>query len=157
MYTKAETLQTEGGDASKLVESFRGMSTPPKNLSALKYGRNMEEVAKQKYVKIFEKEHQSAKHRECGLFISEEDRFLGATPDLLLECSCCGKGVLEIKCPYSIVNEIPSPDNLPYLVSSDGSVTLKENHAYFAQIQGQMAVIKRTWCYFFFTHRRDST
>ena len=98
VYTRAKTLQTQGGDASKLVESLQGLSTPPLNLSAFKYGKNMEIVAKQTYLKKFEKEHQNAKHRECGLFIHEQEQFLGATPDLLLEC-CCGNGLLEIKCP----------------------------------------------------------
>ena len=32
---------------------------------------------------------------------------------------------------YSIVNEIPSAENLPYLEMSGGSERLKENHAYF--------------------------
>ena len=26
---------------------------------------------------------------------------------------------------------------------------MKENHAYFDQIQGQMAITKRNWCYFY--------
>ena len=58
-------------------------------------------------------------------------------------------GVLEINCPYSIVNEIPSAENLPYLEMSGGSERLKENHAYFDQIQGQMVITKRNWCYFY--------
>ena len=26
---------------------------------------------------------------------------MGASPDAILDCSCCGKGILEIRCPYS--------------------------------------------------------
>ncbi|CAH3149112.1 unnamed protein product [Pocillopora meandrina] len=33
-------------------------------------------------------------------------------------------------------------------LSINGKIVLKEKHAYFAQIQGQMAVTKRTWCHF---------
>ena len=33
--------------------------------------------------------------------------FLGASPDGLVCCSCCGKGLLEIKCPYSIRDRDP--------------------------------------------------
>ncbi|RMX60700.1 hypothetical protein pdam_00025484 [Pocillopora damicornis] len=55
----------------------------------------MEKVAKDKYVKLFQREHKDAKFRECGLFIDESDQFIGASPDLLVECSCCGLGVLE--------------------------------------------------------------
>ena len=149
VYTRVDTLKTRGGDATKLVETLQGLNVPSENVTALKYGRNMEHIAKQKFVKMFEKKHKAAQCRECGLFIDEQHQFLGATPDLLLECACCGKGVLEIKCPYSIVNDIPSAENLPYLEMSGGSERLKENHAYFDQIQGQMAITKRNWCYFY--------
>ena len=47
------------------------------------------------------------------------------------------------------MNEIPSAENLPYLEMSGGSERLKENHAYFDQVQGQMAITKRNWCYFY--------
>lgn len=70
--TRAETLQTKGGDVSKLVESLWGLSTPPQNLSAFRCGRNVDIVAKQKYVKMSEKEHQNGKHREC-IFIHEQE------------------------------------------------------------------------------------
>ena len=32
--------------------------------------------------------------------MSTEYPFLGASPNALVECSCCGEGVLEIKCPF---------------------------------------------------------
>ena len=32
------------------------------------------------------------------LFICVEHLFLGASPDALIECNCCGKGVVEMKC-----------------------------------------------------------
>lgn len=154
VYTRTETLKRHGGDASKLVESLTGLSSPPENLGALKYGRNMESAAKQKFIKVFQNEHKNTQYKECGFFIHEEKQFIGATPDLV-KCSCCGNGVVEIKCLYSIVNENPSSQNLAYLVSDGDSVTLKENHAYFCQIQGQMAVTKRNWSYFFlFTQKK---
>ena len=101
------------------------------------------------YIKVFEKEHKDTSYRECGFFLDERKQYLGAFPDLVIECSCCGKGVLEIQCPYPIANEIPSPENLSYLIhASNEQVTLNQNHQYFAQIQGQMAITKRKWCQF---------
>ena len=100
VYTRVETLKTRGGDATKLVETLQRLNEPSENVTDLKYGRNMEHIAKQKFVKMFQKKHKAARQGECGLFIDEQHQFLGATPDLLLECACCGKGVLEIKCPY---------------------------------------------------------
>ena len=35
----------------------------------------------------------------CGLVLSQEHVFLGASPDVLVGCDCCGKGLVEIKCP----------------------------------------------------------
>lgn len=80
---------------------------------------------------------------------------MGASPDLLVECSCCGQGVVEIKCPYSIVNKTPTPDNLPYLKAVHGRISLHKKHKYFAQIQGQMALSKRKWCHFFIHTLKD--
>ena len=72
----------------------------------------------------------------------------GQSPDLLIECSCCGKGLLEIVSLLQSRNSIPSPQNLSFLIQSNGQVTLKQNHKYFAQVQGQMAIIKTKWCQF---------
>ena len=111
-----------------------GRSPPPENLPALEYGRKMEAVAKQKYLEWFNENHRDTSYRECGLFIDKTKQYLGASPDLIVECSCCGKGVVEIKCPYSVVDESPTPGNLSYLIYSNGQVTLNNKHNYFAQI-----------------------
>ena len=148
VFTRVETLKKKGGSAQNLVEKLQGVNGPPPELSALKYGRNMEDIAKMKYIMQFQKEHKNASHRECGLFIYEKKQYIGASPDLLLHCSCCGNGVLEIKRPFSIANDIPSPGNLPYLIHDSGHIILKQKHKYYAQVQGQMAVAKRDWCHF---------
>ena len=71
-----------------------GHSAPPENMPALKYGREMEAVAKQKYLRWFEKNHRDTTYRECGLFIDDSKQYLGASPDLIVDCSCWGKGVV---------------------------------------------------------------
>lgn len=115
VYTKVETTKGANGSncsGQKLVEDLLRNNSPPENLPALKYGRDMEMIAKEIYIKLFEKERKDTSYRECGLFFDESKQYLGASPDLLIECSCCGKGVLEIKCPYSIANEIPKQKNI---------------------------------------------
>ena len=92
-------------------------------MPGLKYGREMEAVVKQKYLKWFGKNHRDTTYRECGLFIDDTKQYLGGPPDLIVECSCWGKGVVEIKCPYSVVDESPTPENLSYLIHSNGQVT----------------------------------
>lgn len=39
--------------------------------------------------------------RSCGFIIDKDVPYLGASPDALVECECCGSGVLDIKCPWS--------------------------------------------------------
>ena len=124
---------------------LRGLNAPSENVTALKYGRNVEYITKQKNCQCLKRSTNLLSIENVDSF-DEQNQFLGATPDLLLECACCGKGVLEIKCPHSIVNEILSAENLPYLEMSGGSERVKENHAYFDQIQGQIGITKRNWC-----------
>ena len=149
--TKVDSLKDENktdASAEKLVASLTGSTVPSKDIPALKYGRKMESTAKAAYLNNYKQTHKDVLHRECGLFIDESKQFLGASPDLVIECSCCGKGVLEVKCPYSIAEEFPGPANLNYLVNNNGKITLKKNHAYYAQVQGQLAITKREWCDF---------
>lgn len=35
-----------------------------------------------------------------GMVINPLWPFIGASPDGTITCKCCGRGVLEIKCPY---------------------------------------------------------
>lgn len=46
--------------------------------------------------------HTNFKFTECGLFVNIEYPYFGASPDGIVECDCCGRGVLEIKCPYTL-------------------------------------------------------
>ena len=85
------------------------------------------------------------------MFLNADKSYLGATPDQLLGCECCGSGLLEVKCPYSIRHTKPTKDNINYILRDDVENTyrLKKDHDYFAQIQGQLAITKRKWCDFF--------
>ena len=150
VFTKVESMKVnEENSADKLVDSLLGKAKPPTNLPALKYGRDMEPIAVKEFIKYFKKHHKDVRYRECGIFIDKTKQYLGASPDLLIECSCCGEAVVEIKNPFSIANEIPSADNLSYLCMCNGQVALKQQHQYFAQVQGEMAITKRQLGYFF--------
>ena len=59
-------------------------------------------------------------------------------------------GLLEIKCPFSICNEVPTADNFPYLNLGDNvEIHLHKKHTYYYQIQIQLGVFKMSWCDFF--------
>lgn len=153
---KGETMNSKWLNADPLIRRLMGYAgIDLTDLPSLKYGRSFEPVARENYLEVVKSKHQKLTFRECGLFIHSEKVYLGASPDLLVECQCCGPGVVEIKCPYSIAHKHPSHENLNYLcLGGNGTTTLKHNHAYFAQIQGQMAISKRNYCDFFvYTHK----
>ncbi len=65
--------------------------------SATAYGCRHEKSAKQYYLSNIRHKHQL---HESGLVINPKWGYIGATPDGKVECQCCGKGIIEIKCPY---------------------------------------------------------
>ena len=76
---------------------------------------------------------------------------LGASPDGSVSCSCCGAGLLEIKCPYKHRDQHPhsvSVANKFCLYRVAGAVKLKRTHDYYIQIQGQTAICKKDYCDF---------
>lgn len=44
-------MKKKGGSAKNLVEELQGLNGPPAELAALKYERNMEDIAKMKYIR----------------------------------------------------------------------------------------------------------
>jgi hypothetical protein len=62
---------------------------------ATRWGCQHEQLALEIY--SHRSQHQNVKVSQCGLFISNDYPFLGASPDGTVECSCCGKGVCEVK------------------------------------------------------------
>ena len=68
-----------------------------------RYGIENEGVAKTHYIDKISA-HESLTVEDCGLFINPVIPWIAASPDAILSCKCHGKGVLEIKCPHSLVN-----------------------------------------------------
>lgn len=119
------------------------------NIPALNHGKEYEPIAKEKYISLMKCNHKEFTLSESGLFVDPSRPYLGSSPDLLVYCSGCGMGLSEMKIPFSIVNEMLSAKNLPYLVEHDNVTMLRKEHAYYAQIQGQLALPGRTYCDFF--------
>jgi len=123
----------EENSADKLVDRLMGEAKPPTNLPALKYGRDTVPIAVEEFIKYFKKHHKNVRYRECGIFIVKTKQYLGASPDLLIECFCCGEAVVEIKNPFTIANEIPSAHNLSYLYLLWGSSSRDKEPFYHCQ------------------------
>ena len=102
--TKMTKFTESDGSSTNLWSLFKkvsGMTFVNPNIPALKYGREMEINAANKFQKMHAISHKNIKVEECGLFLLPEKPFIGCIPDRIVFC-CCGKSCLEIKCPYSI-------------------------------------------------------
>ena len=119
------------------------------NIPALKYGRELEAEAVQAYVNVQKSIHHQLQVDPCGLFIDSEVSCLCATPDRVVHCTCCGSGLLEVKCPLTSAGMDPKEAKLPYLSDTSGQLILKHSHKYFTQVQVQLGVTQRPWCDFF--------
>ena len=120
---------------------------------ATSWGCTHEKDALEAYKKKMTGSHEGLKISNCGFFVSVEHPFLGASPDALIHCTCCGQGTIEIKCPlcasdtslqeaadktkHFCLNELP-----------DGKFQLLHDHGYFYQCQLQMFVTGRSFCDF---------
>ena len=91
--------------------------------------------------------------------MDNERPFLGASPDGIISCVCCGKGVLEIKCPFSIKEGLPENLDKPdfFMTRQDDRWTLKRDHAYYYQIQLQLQVCQLHYCDFVVWTAKDFT
>ena len=59
-----------------------------------------EKSARQYYISNIRLKHHDIQLQESGLVIDPKWGYIGATPDGKVESQCCGKGIIEIKCPY---------------------------------------------------------
>ncbi|XP_077354672.1 uncharacterized protein LOC144002880 isoform X2 [Festucalex cinctus] len=118
---------------------------------ATRWGLKHEEAARQQYMDAM-KHHRNLEVLNTGLHVNVQWPFLGATPDALIECSCCGVGVCEIKCPFSvrdlIVKEAVKTPNFCLVPDGNTSHHLSRQHQYYYQIQAQMGLTGRDFCDF---------
>ncbi|XP_046585019.1 uncharacterized protein LOC124291985, partial [Haliotis rubra] len=95
---------------------------------ATRWGCSHEVTARDTYEKLSSERHHNFSVEECGLFLSCEYPHLGATPDGIVDCSCCGRGCLEIKCPFCAKDDFVD-SNIVYLEEINGSLQLKKGQS----------------------------
>ena len=81
-----------------LLNKFMQYETPSSNLPNLKYGREMEEIARESYHTFIGSCHFNFAITKTGLHINADYPHLGNSPDGIIDCGCCGKELVEIKC-----------------------------------------------------------
>lgn len=112
------------------------------------YGLRNEAVAVEKYIAIMQLYDKDIEVSETGLHVHEAYPFIAASPDRLVRDGT-EMGLLEVKCPASKAGQTITEACKDKTFCSqvvNGVVTLKRDHPYFFQIQGQLAVTGKTWC-----------
>ena len=116
------------------------------------YGCKHESQAKERYFKSTVKDHSKLEVIDSGLVLNPKWPHIGASPDGIVWCECCGRGALEIKCPYchqgESIDKAATYDKTFCLKKIDGSLNLDKTHAYYYQVQTQMFVCDVSYCDF---------
>ncbi len=125
-----------------------------KNIPAIQHGKKHEPTAVKAYLQKKSSDGKQVHHRQCGLVLHPQFRFLGASPDGLVS-DAGDHGLLEVKCPHTAYVEKKTVyaaclDHAHFCCGvTDGVVKLKRTHHYYCQVQGQMAICGAEWCDFF--------
>ena len=119
---------------------------------ATRWGCEHEKTAIDYYGKACKEKHDDFELNKSGLFLNTDWPFIGASPDGLINCSCCGKGAVEIKCSYchrfETVDKVASDRQSCLVRGSDGILHLSTSHAYYYQVQTQIHICKVDYCDF---------
>ena len=67
-----------------------------------RWGYQHENHAMETYISQAQCHHDSLSVSQVGFYIDVDMPFIGASLNGLVECFCCGKGLLDIKCPHCI-------------------------------------------------------
>lgn len=153
----------ESTDPRRLIRDIMGYGGPLKKLPPqMRWGQENEDEARRCYIENRCTFGEIMTVKQSGLHLMPEKAFLGASSDGLVTCTnvdTCSLGCLEIKCPYSI-DKFVTVEMTPTAIADkfgdkfflkrgeDGALHLPPEHHYYAQVQGELAVIDREWCDF---------
>ena len=111
--------------------------------AATRYGIANEVIAKEQLEDLLKTKIQSA-----GLIVDKNIPFIAASPDGILD----DESLVEIKCPASAKELAPEDaiqsNKIKYCSIKDGTLYLKRNDNYYYQVQGQLHISQKTYCYF---------
>ena len=89
---------------------------------------------------------------ESVFFLNIKWAYLGASPDGVVTCRCCSKGVVEIKCPFCHHNDTieESSHEKQFCLNKHftNCMYLDHSHSYYYQVQTQIFVCEVDYCDF---------
>lgn len=151
VYKRREATSPKNLVKDILSAKKKWSKTPP----SIQHGIDNEPIARELHVK--EKGNQ-CQVDECGLHVHPVHSWLAASPDGLVTDPAASppQGLLEIKClyaadqkgfdPLSACHELGRNSQFCCTKDERGQISLKINHSYHCQTQGQMAITGRHWC-----------
>lgn len=123
---------------------------------ATRWGCDNESTAKSEFKEKMMAFHENFTVDDCGFFIDPNNFYIGASPDAIVSCDCCGSFLLEVKCPFSAKECSIYEQQLQYLERrDDGRFFLKKDHPYYFQVQTQLGVTGKDMCYFVVWSMKD--
>ena len=86
-------------------------------------------------------------------------RYIGASPNGIVESSCCGVRCLEVKCPHSCRNSNIQASLIMTRIFTGTPIQKLwsrriMNHEYYCQMQTQLLASKLEKCHFFMDYER---
>ena len=131
---------------------LRYAALPP----AVQWGIEHESHAKRDYMMI-KSAVGDVKLEDTGLTLCSTHSFLGASSDGRVKENE-EEGIIEIKCPFSLKNRLINSMEIESIIELNDSSfclengpsgpQLKKEHAYYTQVQGEMAILGVPWCDF---------
>ncbi|CAD6216492.1 GSCOCG00011337001-RA-CDS, partial [Cotesia congregata] len=117
------------------------------NVDSVNYGKDNEKQALKDLAVKLGINHDRIK--PCGLFIDQHIEYLGATSDGIIDDDY----IVEIKCLASIRHLSPDEalkiDNKNIkTIFNKNKTSLNKNHHYYYQVQGQLHITNKKYCYF---------
>ena len=148
---KVDVSNDVKGETTSYVKQI--MNYYPKAHSpAINWGVYKEAGAISDFLKSQRTFHKNMKVRDCGFFICAQYPYLGASPDAIVTCDCCGKRPLGVKNPFKCrhmpIAEYAKQKDSCLETHSDGTISLKYNHQYYSQVQLQMLSVESDVGYF---------
>lgn len=87
----------------------------------IRWGCSHEKEALEAYSREATQHHTNITISDAGLFVSSERPYIGASPDAIVTCDCCGRGTVEVKCPFCYKEALPDDNPSNFCMAKDSS------------------------------------
>lgn len=129
---------------------------------ATNHGKKYEPIAREDYIDSLKQNHKNFSVIQCGLIVNEKYPYFGASPDGIINCDCCEKGTLEIKCPFKQIRKnekgiFVASEKMPALcVNQNDEYIMNEEHYFYYQVQMQIILCEAKYSDFvIWVHKKN--